>query len=58
MYWMIIGLFEKQADHVVVGVLNWVEWPFYIPGILSLLLWAAIALVQVFDQAPAEVKHV
>ncbi|MFZ1342322.1 TRAP transporter small permease [Thiothrix eikelboomii] len=58
MYWMIIGLFEKRADHVVVGVLNWVEWPFYIPGILSLLLWAAIALVQVFDQAPVEVSHV
>ena len=58
MYWMIIGLFEKKADHVVVGVLNWVEWPFYIPGILSLLLWALIALAQVFEHKPAEVSHV
>ena len=58
MGWMIVGMFEKQADHVVVGVLNWVEWPFYIPGILSLLLWAAIAFVQLFDEAPTEVSHV
>ncbi len=58
MYWMIIGLFEKRADHVVVGVLNWVEWPFYIPGILSLLLWAAIACVQLLEKAPEELSHV
>lgn len=58
MGWMIIGMFEKQADHVVVGVLNWVEWPFYIPGILSLLLWAAISLVQFFEHEPTEVSHV
>lgn len=58
MYWMIIGMFEKKADHVVVGVLNWVEWPFYIPGILSLLLWALVALVQLFEPAPVEVSHV
>lgn len=58
MGWMIVGMFEKQADHVVVGVLNWVEWPFYIPGILSLLLWAVIALIQLFDDEPVEVSHV
>lgn len=58
MGWMIVGMFEKQADRVVVGVLNWVEWPFYIPGILSLLLWAAIAFAQLFDDQPTEVSHV
>ncbi|WP_298611188.1 TRAP transporter small permease [uncultured Thiothrix sp.] len=58
MGWMVVGMFEKQADHVVVGVLNWVEWPFYIPGILSLMLWAAIAFMQIFDEVPVEASHV
>ena len=28
-------------------VLGWPEWPFYLPGIASLLLWAAVAALQV-----------
>jgi TRAP-type C4-dicarboxylate transport system permease small subunit len=49
-YWMSIGLLETKADNAVSRVLGWYEWPFYIPGILSLLLWALIAFMQIFER--------
>lgn len=45
-WWMVQGLFEKRADGVITGVLGLPEWPFYAPGIVALILWAVIALVQ------------
>jgi TRAP-type C4-dicarboxylate transport system permease small subunit len=48
-YWMGFGLLETKADNAVSQVLGWHEWPFYIPGILSLLLWALIAFMQIFE---------
>lgn len=56
-WWMVQGMLETRSDHAVAGVLGWAEWPFYIPGILALLLWGAVALVQLFDLAPVEVTH-
>jgi TRAP-type C4-dicarboxylate transport system permease small subunit len=48
-YWMVLGLLETRADGALSRVLGWPEWPFYLPGIASLLLWAAIAAYQVFE---------
>jgi len=48
-YWMALGMAETRADGALSRVLGWPEWPFYLPGILSLLLWAAIALLQLFE---------
>jgi len=48
-YWMTLGLIETRDDRALSPVLSWPEWPFYIPGILSLLLWALIAGMQVFE---------
>ena len=48
-YWMTQGLAETRADGALSRVLGWPEWPFYLPGILSLALWAAIALLQLFE---------
>lgn len=48
-YWMFIGMIETRADAAVSRVLGWREWPFYIPGIFSLVLWALIAFTQIFD---------
>ncbi|MEM9028156.1 MAG: TRAP transporter small permease [Pseudomonadota bacterium] len=45
-YWMTIGLFETQSDNVLSPVLGWSIWPFYIPGIISLCLWALVAAIQ------------
>jgi len=47
-YWMLFGMLETHADAAVSRVLGWPEWPFYIPGIASLVLWALIALAQIF----------
>lgn len=52
-WWMVFGLLEKRSDQVVSSVLGWAEWPFYLPGILSVLLWALIALAQI----PGEAEH-
>ncbi len=48
-YWMVLGLLETRADGALSRVLGWPEWPFYLPGIASLVLWAAIAAHQVFE---------
>ena len=41
------ALFEGHG--AVSRVLGWPEWPFYLPGLASLLLWAAIAGLQLFE---------
>lgn len=55
-YWMTLGLFETKADGALSRVLGWQEWPFYIPGIASLILWAIVALSQL-DDDPAATKE-
>ncbi|MDX1527149.1 MAG: TRAP transporter small permease subunit [Gammaproteobacteria bacterium] len=45
-YWMALGMQETRADGALSRVLGWPEWPFYLPGIVSLLLWAAVAAHQ------------
>jgi TRAP-type C4-dicarboxylate transport system permease small subunit len=52
-YWMVFGLLEAKSDGVVMAVLGWAVWPFYIPGILAMILWGAVALSQMFG----EVRH-
>jgi len=49
MYWMIKGVAETFSDGVLSPVLGVPEWPFYIPGIVSLFLWAVVATLQVFE---------
>lgn len=49
-WWMVIGLEQKRADGAITSVLGWPEWPFYAPGIVSLALWALIAISQVFER--------
>ncbi|WP_295315531.1 TRAP transporter small permease [Roseobacter sp.] len=46
-YWMIFGLLEARSDTVVTSVLGWPTWPFYIPGLASMVLWALIAVSQI-----------
>ncbi|MEM6486661.1 MAG: TRAP transporter small permease subunit [Pseudomonadota bacterium] len=43
---MLQGLLESRDDGALSRILGWPVWPFYVPGILSLLLWAAIAAAQ------------
>ena len=45
-WWMGVGLLQQRDDDAVSGVLGWPVWLFYGPGVLSLLLWGAIALMQ------------
>ena len=51
-YWMAIGLAETRADGALSRVLGWPEWPFYLPGLASLLLWALVALSQLAEGEP------
>lgn len=53
-YWMVLGMLETKADGGLSRVLGWEEWPFYLPGIASLVLWAIAALVQVIDPEPTK----
>ncbi len=53
-YWMAIGMLETRDDMAATAILGWTIWPFYIPGLLSLVLWALVAVHQtVFE--PEEV---
>ena len=50
-YWMVFGMLEVRSDAVVTSVLGWPTWPFYFPGLLSMILWALIAVSQAFEGA-------
>lgn len=47
--WMWLGMQQARADALVTGVLGWPDWPFYLPGVASLVLWAAVAATQLRD---------
>ncbi len=49
-FWMTLGLLETRADGALSRVLGWPEWPFYLPGVASLLLWAVVAALQAFER--------
>jgi TRAP-type C4-dicarboxylate transport system permease small subunit len=53
-YWMWFGMLETRADHVRSAILGWPVWPFYVPGIVSLALWAYVAALQI----PEPQRHV
>jgi len=48
-YWMVIGMFETRADGALSRVIGWPVWPFYLPGIASLVLWGGVALAQLLE---------
>jgi TRAP-type C4-dicarboxylate transport system permease small subunit len=48
-YWMCLGMLETRADRALSPVLGWPEWPFYLPGVISLILWALVAAWQIFE---------
>jgi TRAP-type C4-dicarboxylate transport system permease small subunit len=37
---------ENRDDQAISRVLGWPEWPFYLPGLVSLALWALVAATQ------------
>lgn len=45
--YMYKGMLESYEDEAVSSVLGWIEWPFYIPGIISLFMWAVVLVYQV-----------
>lgn len=47
-YWMYQGMLESRSDGTMTAVLGWHEWVWYFPGIISMGLWALIALGQFF----------
>lgn len=56
--WMAVGLIETRADAASSSILGWPEWPFYVPGVISLVLWAAVAARQCARGEPvAEELH-
>lgn len=52
-YWMVFGMLETRSGRLVSAVLNWPEWPFYLPGLVSLVLWAIVAI----DQFRQSLRH-
>lgn len=50
-YWMLFGMLESRGDGALSPVIGWPLWPFYVPGIASLLLWAIAAGLQVIEKA-------
>ena len=52
-FWMFQGMVESRADNALSPVIGWPNWPFYIPGVLSLLLWALVAALQTVER-PAD----
>ncbi|MEM6669341.1 MAG: TRAP transporter small permease subunit [Pseudomonadota bacterium] len=49
---MTLGMLETRADNALSRVLGWAEWPFYLTGVASMALWAAVALAQLLWPEP------
>lgn len=47
-YYMWYGMLETRNDNSMTAVLGWQEWPWYFPGVISMVLWSLVALSQVF----------
>lgn len=45
---MYFGMLESYDDNAVSSTLGWAEWPFYMPGIVSLFLWTLVLVFQIF----------
>lgn len=45
---MFMGMLESFDDGSVSSTLGWFEWPFYIPGVISLILWSFVLMFQIF----------
>lgn len=54
LYFMTLGMLETRADRIVTPVIGWPEWPFYGPGLVSLALWAVVALMQAAVPEPTD----
>ncbi|MBO0333002.1 TRAP transporter small permease [Sneathiella sp. CAU 1612] len=53
-YWMSLGMISAYQDFASSPILGWPNWPFYIPGILSLVLWALVAAMQLREKRTSE----
>ncbi len=45
---MFYGMLESKEDGALSPILGWTEWPFYIPGVISLFLWTIVLAYQLF----------
>jgi TRAP-type C4-dicarboxylate transport system permease small subunit len=45
-YWMLLGMLESRGDGALAPVLGWPLWPFYLPGMFSLVLWTFVAALE------------
>jgi len=43
-WWLGQGALEVWRDGTASGIRGWPQWPFYLPGVVSMLLWALVAL--------------
>lgn len=48
-WWLILGMAEVFDDHTVTSLLGLPHWPFYLPGVVSMALWALVAAQSAFD---------
>lgn len=46
---MFDGMEVAKSDGVVTSVIQWNEWIFYIPGVISLVLWCLVLIYQIFS---------
>lgn len=49
--WMVIGMVETRGDGVLAPILGWPVWPFYLPGLVSLVLWLAVVVLDLLGPA-------
>ena len=53
---MFLGMLESKNDGALSSILGWIQWPFYIPGILSLALWSLVLAYQIFINKGAKLN--
>ena len=48
-YSMTQGMIETYYDNSLSQILSWAQWPFYLPAVISVFLWAAVAFLDKDD---------
>lgn len=54
--YMYKGMIESYEDGAVSSILEWSIWPFYIPGIISLVLWGIVLGYQILFQDRSKIN--
>lgn len=53
-WWTVKGALEVRRDGLTTGVIEWPQWPFYLAGAVSMVLWALVSASMLITEISEE----